>query len=138
MEMKLVPLLPLIVKLVRQDCITQRTVNQMFQLVFPVRQERILQLLEHHLNPHVKIVQQGRMLTKLEHLCVNFVEPVNQVPRPLLTVRLRAFLVLKAGTATNKDKHIVRDVMLESITKKLVHQYLLNATSAKLVIIKIL
>ena len=42
MEMKLVPRLSLSVNLVRQACITQRPVNQMFQRVHRVRQERIL------------------------------------------------------------------------------------------------
>ena len=56
MEMKLVPSLSLSVNFVRQACITQRLVNQQFQLVFPVRLERILPILEHYLTVHVNSV----------------------------------------------------------------------------------
>jgi len=54
-----------VVKVVWQDFIIQRRVNQKFLLVYHVLQERIRPLLEHHLNPRVKIVQQGRTEMKL-------------------------------------------------------------------------
>ena len=65
MEMKLGRMHPPIAKVVQQEYITQRQLNQKFQLVYRVWQEPIPPLLGHHLNPCVKIVQQVLLLLLL-------------------------------------------------------------------------